>query len=64
MKPISAPDFTELQQAAENAAKGIHDREAMRKACERMDRLRMALRKEHGEMNVAVELIREVRDTE
>ena len=36
----------------------------MRKACERMDRMREELRRLHGEMNVAVDLIREGRDEE
>ena len=56
--------LTELQDAADKVAKGIRDPEAMRKACERMDRMREELRQKHGEMNVAVDLIREARDEE
>jgi hypothetical protein len=36
----------------------------MRQACERMDRMREETRRRHGEMNVAVDLIRETRDEE
>lgn len=51
-----------LQEAADNAAKGIRDPEAMKRACDRMDRMREELRQRQGEMNVAVELVRETRD--
>lgn len=51
-----------LQAAADNAAKGVRDPEAMRRGCERMDRMREELRQTHGEMNVAVDLVRETRD--
>lgn len=54
--------MAELEAAAERTAKGIRDPEVMRKAAERMDRMREELRQQHGEMNVAVALIREVRD--
>ena len=57
------PDImAELQEAAENAAKGVRDPERMRQAAERMDRMREELRRRCGEMNVAVELIRQARD--
>jgi hypothetical protein len=59
---IPAELMAELQQAADRAAKGIRDPEAMRRACESMDRSREELRQKFGEMNVAVELIREIRD--
>ena len=54
--------MAELQEAADRAAKGIHDPEAMRRACERMDRSREEVRKRLGTLNVAVGLIREIRD--
>ncbi len=38
--------------------------EAMREAAERMDRMREELRRKHGEMTIAVDLIREVRNGE
>jgi hypothetical protein len=59
---MDSPTTTELQEAAERAAKGIRDREVMKRASERLDRAREATRKEKGIVEVAVELIREVRD--
>ena len=47
-----------LQEAIDRALKGARDPEAMRRAAERMDRMREAM----PETNVAVELIREARD--
>jgi hypothetical protein len=61
---IPADMLAELHQAAERAAAGVRDPEAMRRACERMDRMREELRRQHGDLNVAVDLIREVRDEE
>ena len=52
----------EHQEAANRAAKGIRDPEAMRRACERMDRSREEVRRRLGPLNVAVDLIRETRD--
>jgi hypothetical protein len=54
--------MADLEDAARYAASGVRDPEVMRRACERMDRMREELRKKVGEMNVAVDLIREVRD--
>ena len=56
--------MAELQAAAERAAQGIRDPEAMRQACERMDRAREEMRRKCGERSMAVDLIREVRDEE
>ena len=53
---------TELHEAAENAAKGIRDPAAMKKARDRMDEAREALRRKVGVLDVAQELIREGRD--
>ena len=52
--------MAELQAAVANAIKGIRDPEAMRKAAERMDRMRESMKK----TNIAVDLIREGRDEE
>jgi hypothetical protein len=52
----------ELQDRAERAARGDIDPETRRKAQARMDRMREEFRRTHGEVNVAVDLIREVRD--
>ena len=56
--------LAELQEAADRAAKGIRDPDAMRKACERMDRMREELYQKHGLLDIAVDLIREGRDEE
>jgi len=60
--PIPAELMAELQEAAERAAKGIRDREAMRRGCERMDRLGEEIRRRHGILNVGTPAIRELRD--
>jgi hypothetical protein len=52
----------DLEEAARYAASGVRDSETMRQACDRMDQLREELRRKHGEMNVAVDLVRETRD--
>jgi hypothetical protein len=54
--------MADLEDAARYAASGVRDPEVMRRACERMDRMREELRQQYGEMNIAVDLIREVRD--
>jgi hypothetical protein len=51
-----------MQEAAENAAKGVRDPEASRQSCDEMDRMREELRKRIGTVNMAVDLIRDVRD--
>lgn len=53
---------SELQEAAEQAAKGIRDPEAMRKASERLDALRRTVEKRVGIVKVAVDLVREARE--
>ena len=61
--PVIPPELmAELQERAEQAARGIVDPEARRTARERMDRMREEFRRRHGEVNLAVELIREARD--
>jgi hypothetical protein len=55
---IDASLMVELQQAADNAAKGIRDPDAMRRAIESMDAAREELRKRVGILNIAVDLIR------
>jgi hypothetical protein len=54
--------MAEMQERAERAAQGVIDPEARKKARERMDRMREEFRRRHGEVNLAVELIREARD--
>ena len=59
---IDTSIMAELQQAADNAGKGIRDPVAMRRAIESMDAAREELRKRVGILNVAVDLIRYTRD--
>jgi hypothetical protein len=54
--------MSELQERAELAARGVIDPEARQAARARMDRMREDFRRRQGEVNLAVELIREVRD--
>jgi len=59
-----APELmVELQDAAEKAAKGIRDPEAMRRASANMDRLSEEIRKKHGILDIGVPAIRELRDS-
>jgi hypothetical protein len=54
--------LAELQQAADRAAAGARDAEAMRAACERMDRIREEIRQKHGVLDIGVPAIRQLRD--
>ena len=54
--------MTELQEAADRAARGVRDPEIMRRACESMDRLREEIRRRHGVLDIGVPAIRELRD--
>ncbi len=53
---------TALDEALRNAMTDNRDPETMRQACDEQDRLREELRQKVGDLNVAVELVREVRD--
>ena len=52
----------QLEETLDDLAKCIRRPEKMKKACERMDRMREENRKLFGEQNIAVELIRQTRD--
>ncbi len=54
--------MTELHDTVARMQKGVRDFEAMRLACIEMDREREELLKQVGELNIAVDLIREARD--
>jgi hypothetical protein len=56
--------MAELRQAAERAAKGVRDPQAMRQACERMDRISEQIRKRHGVLDIGVPAIRALREAE
>jgi hypothetical protein len=59
---ITPEIMAELQAAIERAMKGIRDPEAMRKACERMDRTLEKIFRRNGLLDFAVPTIRALRD--
>lgn len=65
-KPSAIPTeiMADLQRAAEDADKGVRDPERMRKACERMDRMREETYRKHGLLDIGVPAIRELREAE
>jgi hypothetical protein len=59
------PDLmAELRHAAERATKGVRDPEAMRQACERMDRISEQIRARHGVLDIGAPAIRALREAE
>ena len=54
--------IAELQQAADRAAKGTRDPEAMRRAVESLNALREQIRQRQGLLDIAVPSIRDLRD--
>ena len=52
----------EVQAAIDRALEGVRDPDSMRQAAERMDRMREEMRARVGDVNLAVPLIREIRD--
>jgi hypothetical protein len=56
--------MVELEEAARRAVAGVRDPEAMRLACERMDRMREENRKKFGEADIGVQILRDLRDSE
>ncbi len=59
---VSTELLAAMEEAGRIALSNVRDAEVMRQAAERMDRRREQLRQEQGEMNIAVELVRAVRD--
>jgi hypothetical protein len=58
-----SPEFmAELQAAAERAARGMRDPQAMREASADMDRIREDIRRRHGILDIGGPAIRELRD--
>ena len=51
----------ELEEAIRQAMAGVRDPEEMRKACERMDRMREEVYKREGLLDIGVPAIRELR---
>lgn len=57
------PDVrAELEEAIQRVLSGVRDPEAMKRACERMDRMREENRRKFGVQNIAVDLIRDARE--
>jgi len=54
--------FNSLREAITRVMKGQRDPEAVKAACERMDRMREEIRQKHGVLDIAVPSIRELRD--
>ena len=63
-QPETADLMDDLREAIDRHMKGIRDPEAMRAACERMDRMREETYRKHGLLNIGVAAIRELRDAE
>lgn len=59
---IPAELAIQMREAVENAAKGVHDSERIKRARASMDRIREEIRKEHGVLDIEVAAIRERRD--
>jgi hypothetical protein len=62
MKDGFPPEIrAEIAEALRRALTGVRDPELMRRACERMDRIREEIRKSNGVLNIGVPAIRELR---
>ena len=64
VKPVSviAPAFRlEFEAAVRRAMSGQRDPDAMREACEHMDRFRAEIQRQLGIQDIGVDLIRELR---
>ena len=59
---IDTSIMIELQEAADRASKKVRDPDVMRRACARMDAAREELAMRVGTLNVAVDLIRDLRE--
>jgi hypothetical protein len=51
-----------MEEAARIAMSNVRDPEEMKKACERMDKMREDIKKKHGVLDIGVPAIRELRD--
>lgn len=62
---IPAETLADLEKVLQLSEDGVvHDPELVKRVCERSRRVQDELRKRHGELDIAVNLIREVRDEE
>ena len=63
VEKLPATDFdAEYEAAIARAMKGVHDPVAMERAAREMDEGREEIRSRLGELEIAVDLIRDVRD--
>ena len=60
--PFTPEEMAAMQEAIERAMRGEHDREAMARACRRMDEVREAVYRREGLLDFAVPVIRSLRD--
>jgi len=63
LSTIPASLRVEMNEAIQRAMSGVRDPVAMKKACDDMDRLREEIQREHGELDIGVPAIRELRDS-
>ena len=61
---ISRETAAELEAAAARAAAGARDSASIRRACERMDRMREEILRRHGVLDIGTPAIRDLRDGE
>jgi hypothetical protein len=59
---IASDVIADLKAAAQRAASGIRDPEAMKQACAHMDAVREKNRLKFGVQDIGVQIIREMRD--
>ena len=63
-RPAAITVDPEVQAAVDRVLEGVRDPEAIRRASERMDRMREEMRQRVGNVDLTVPLIRETRDEE
>ena len=54
--------LSQLRVAVDRAVQRVRDPEVVRKACERLDKMREEVRLRHGLLDIAVPAVREIRD--
>lgn len=59
---IPSEILAQMREAAIKAMSSVRDRDAMAKACARMDRMREEIKLKHGILDIGVPAIRELRD--
>ncbi len=62
MENLTPELLAEMEEAAKIAMSNVRDPEVMKKACERMDKMREEIYQKHGILDIGVPAIRELRD--